>query len=377
LLYTEAGGVEHVLTPKWTIARPWNMYLLGQEPTPRHVYVSLKPELNNYPLNQMLVPGVQDDLLKVYEPEFSAQIKIGILYCRKGQTTEQEMLSNREEDASPAYIEFLNLLGNKVTLQGFSGYSGGLDTLRNNAGTHSIYTQFMNSEIMFHVSTLLPFSALDAKQIERKKYIGNDRLVVVFKDDGEPFNPLSFKSKQTQAFVVVQPADETDPLVQTYLVDCGGRQRRDTEFDQDHISVHVSANQSYGGSIKSPRGERSDMSGMKSPRGGKGEVQEEKKDKHPAGAANFYKFGIATREEIPPCDPGVPEPPIFNHDQDFRTFLLRKITNSTVAMRYSTVFETKTAREKSVQFLSVLHKYAPNPKEDAANKEKAPKENKV
>jgi len=39
-------------------------------------------------------------------------------------------------------------------------------------GTHSYYVNFRGTEIMFHVSTLLPRMQRDPQQIERKKHIG-------------------------------------------------------------------------------------------------------------------------------------------------------------------------------------------------------------
>ena len=51
--------------------------------------------------------------------------KIGVLYCRAGQTTEEEMYNN--EHASPVFEEFLQLLGRKVKLNGFGDFRSGLD----------------------------------------------------------------------------------------------------------------------------------------------------------------------------------------------------------------------------------------------------------
>ena len=36
---------------------------------------------------------------------------------------------------------------------------------------------------MFHVSTLLPFSAKDSQHLEKKRHIGNDRVAIVFQDE--------------------------------------------------------------------------------------------------------------------------------------------------------------------------------------------------
>jgi len=37
-----------------------------------------------------------------------------------------------------------------------------------------------SKEIMFHVSTLLPYSSGDNQQVQRKRHIGNDIVAIVF-----------------------------------------------------------------------------------------------------------------------------------------------------------------------------------------------------
>jgi len=49
----------------------------------------------------------------------------GVMYCRNGQSTEEEMYNN--EEAGPAFNEFLDLIGQRVRLKGFDKYTGGLD----------------------------------------------------------------------------------------------------------------------------------------------------------------------------------------------------------------------------------------------------------
>jgi hypothetical protein len=51
--------------------------------------------------------------------------KVGILYCKAGQSSEEEMYNN--EEAGPAFEEFLDLLGDKVCLKGFTKYAAQLD----------------------------------------------------------------------------------------------------------------------------------------------------------------------------------------------------------------------------------------------------------
>lgn len=50
---------------------------------------------------------------------------MGVLYCKAGQSTEEEMYNN--ESAGPALEEFLDLLGQRVRLKGFSKYRAQLD----------------------------------------------------------------------------------------------------------------------------------------------------------------------------------------------------------------------------------------------------------
>lgn len=51
---------------------------------------------------------------------------MGILYCRAGQGSEEEMYNNQE--AGAAFMQFLTLLGDVVRLKGFESYRAQLDT---------------------------------------------------------------------------------------------------------------------------------------------------------------------------------------------------------------------------------------------------------
>jgi len=43
-------------------------------------------------------------------------------------------------------------------------------------GTHSVFTNFQDLNVMFHVCTLLPFFPKDPQQLERKCHIGTSTL---------------------------------------------------------------------------------------------------------------------------------------------------------------------------------------------------------
>ncbi|XP_009580366.1 PREDICTED: GTPase-activating Rap/Ran-GAP domain-like protein 3, partial [Fulmarus glacialis] len=74
-------------------------------------------------------PQIQKDLLVLEEQEGSVNFKFGVLYAKDGQLTDDEMFSNDDT-----------------------------------TGTCSIYTVFQGHEIMFHVSTMLPYSRENKQQ---------------------------------------------------------------------------------------------------------------------------------------------------------------------------------------------------------------------
>lgn len=50
-------------------------------------------------------------------------------------------------------------------------FRGGLDVSHGQTGTQSVYTVFRNREIMFHVSTKLPFTEGDVQQVDTQSPI--------------------------------------------------------------------------------------------------------------------------------------------------------------------------------------------------------------
>ena len=48
---------------------------------------------------------------------------------------------------------------------------------------------------MFHVSTCLPYYENDKQQLERKRHLGNDICVIIFKDGDTPYSPDTIKSE--------------------------------------------------------------------------------------------------------------------------------------------------------------------------------------
>uniref|UniRef100_A0A8C3C2L8 Signal induced proliferation associated 1 like 3 n=1 Tax=Cairina moschata TaxID=8855 RepID=A0A8C3C2L8_CAIMO len=162
------------------------------------------PELNIHCLRlAMSTPKVTEQLLKLDEQGLCRRHKVGILYCKAGQSSEEEMYNN--EDAGPAFEEFLSLLGEKVCLKAFSKYAAQLDTKTDSTGTHSLYTTYQDYEIMFHVSTMLPYTPNNRQQLLRKRHIGNDIVTIIFQEPGAlPFTPQNVRSHFQHVFIIVR-----------------------------------------------------------------------------------------------------------------------------------------------------------------------------
>lgn len=67
----------------------------------------------------------EEQLLKLDEQRLNNCYKVGIMYCRADQSTEEEMYNN--EHAGPAFLEFLDSIGKTVELKNFDKYKAGLD----------------------------------------------------------------------------------------------------------------------------------------------------------------------------------------------------------------------------------------------------------
>uniref|UniRef100_A0A8U7NUF0 Signal-induced proliferation-associated 1 n=1 Tax=Corvus moneduloides TaxID=1196302 RepID=A0A8U7NUF0_CORMO len=183
---------------------------------PRKLLELLLPGLALGGLRLAPSPAVQETLLKLDEQGVSRQRKVGVLYCRAGQGSEEEMYNN--EGPGPAFEQFLALLGTRVRLRGFDGYRAQLDTRTDSTGTHSLYTTYHGYEVMFHVSTMLPFTPRNSQQLLRKRHIGNDIVTIVFQEPGaRPFSPRALRSHFQHVFLVVRVHEPCTPKT-TYSV---------------------------------------------------------------------------------------------------------------------------------------------------------------
>jgi len=101
------------------------------------------------------------------------------------------------ETGSKAFNKFLETMGNMIRLKEWQHFRAGLDTANDKTGTHSVYTQMASFEVMFHVSTLLPHRDFDKQQLERKRHIGNDIGLIVYREgrQRDGYRPATIESE--------------------------------------------------------------------------------------------------------------------------------------------------------------------------------------
>ncbi|CAH0719708.1 unnamed protein product, partial [Brenthis ino] len=131
--------------------------------------------------------------------------KVGVLYVGPGQQ-DDEVAILKNEYGSVRYMDFLRLLGTLVPLEGAEEPNLFLNLEK--GGKDGRYAYVWNDDIMqvlFHVATAMPCSARDPNCNEKRKYIGNDLVSIVYNDSGHDFNIHTIKGQFNLCIVVVEP----------------------------------------------------------------------------------------------------------------------------------------------------------------------------
>jgi len=167
-------------------------------------------------LKPCVSPTLVAALLKTDERQLNINFKFGVLHAKKGQTKEEEMFANIGVEAN--FLTFLHDIGDEVRLLGWTKYRAGLDIkctrfnfsfyffinklkkkIDDITGLYSYYHNWHTHEIMYHVANCIPYNATDPQQLERKRQIGNDIVVVVFADDPDAITSVKvFRSHQNR-----------------------------------------------------------------------------------------------------------------------------------------------------------------------------------
>ena len=157
--------------------------------------------------------------------------KFGVLYCKKGDVhacTHPEPDDSpdcrnahnffdsplyRNEHGSADFNEFVAWLGEITPIETLkerhasapdTTFLGGLHHVSGETVISSYKSFESDLPIVFHVSTLLPYTAKEKnQQLERKAHVGNDIVVIIFTEDDQPFDPRVFISQFNHIFFIV------------------------------------------------------------------------------------------------------------------------------------------------------------------------------
>lgn len=218
---------------------------------------AINESLNVSTLMPVVCSGAGTLIARYDEHALVSRFKFGVLHQRAGQVTEEQLFGNRQ--ITPAFQEFLDLLGQKIDLRDHKGYSiyicvsviygidcennfcwiffqqknryrGGLDTRHGQTGDSAVYEVFRGREVLFHVASLLPYSPGDSQQLQRKRHIGNDIVAIIFQEEPTPFSPDMIASHFLHAFIVVQVVDPCTPntrYILRFVYICGSKVMRE------------------------------------------------------------------------------------------------------------------------------------------------------
>ncbi|KAF8538226.1 hypothetical protein BDD12DRAFT_885823 [Trichophaea hybrida] len=129
--------------------------------------------------------------------------KIGVVYVGTGQTEEKEILANTT--GSPDYTDFVDGLGDLVKLQGADLNTGGLDRVDNFDGEFTYFWRDRTTEIVFHVTTMMPTREEDPLHTYKKRHIGNDFVNIIFNNSGLPWRFGTIPSQFNFVSIVISP----------------------------------------------------------------------------------------------------------------------------------------------------------------------------
>ncbi|KAI8928684.1 hypothetical protein BC831DRAFT_447554 [Entophlyctis helioformis] len=293
--------------------------ILGKVST-RTILQLLHRDINPSKLKSVEDKSIEPKLLALDELRHCVRYKFGVILVSGAQTTDNEYLNN--VSGSEGYERFLRVLGDTVELKGFKGFAGGLDTTNNRTGTHSVHTKWRSYEVMFHVSTLLPFVPGDEQQIDRKRHIGNDIINIIYLDADAQFDPSSIKSQFTHIFVVVkeEPAPPPPPSLSAASL---------SRIDESRSSTG-----------ETPLAQSQQQAG-----GG--------------GGANgpAYRISVTTNVDVPRFGPLLPEPSVFTDMAELRDFLLCKCINGENSAYKAPKFAKPGVRTHHAMFDDIFNEY--------------------
>lgn len=219
---THASYYHNTANPPAHLARGRNMGLTNNpkgsfDVYPNHMFLQLASTIAPVPipLQPIVLPDDEATQRSIRNFDLTDTVdghKAGVVYVGEKQSIEAEILANSR--GTDAYDAFLSGLGTKVKLQDAKFNTRGLDRESNTDGTHTYAWRDRVTEIVFHVTTMMPTDEENDHQgVNKKKHIGNDRVKIIYNDSREDFDFNTFPSDMNDVNIVITPEAHT----------CGGR----------------------------------------------------------------------------------------------------------------------------------------------------------
>lgn len=178
---------------------------------PSHVLMQLTADVSSEMSRPVLLPEDDSTNRAIFVFDRIPVVdfhKIGVVYIGAGQTEETEILSNVM--GSSDYTDFVDGLGDLIALQGATINTGGLDRESNMDGEFTFYWNDKITQVIFHVTTMMPTNRIhDPQCTNKKRHIGNDFVNIIFNNSGLPFRFDTIPAQFNFVNIVITPEART------------------------------------------------------------------------------------------------------------------------------------------------------------------------
>ncbi len=122
-------------------------------------------------------------------------IKLGVIYVGRGQFDQKSILYNTKGSAK--YEELLRRLGQPLSRRDIQSMMAFQPEV--------LYHATATYELVFHVVTLMATNFGDAQQVEKKKYVGNDSVHIVWSENDREYKPGTITGAFNFAHIIIYP----------------------------------------------------------------------------------------------------------------------------------------------------------------------------
>lgn len=304
-----------------------------------------RKEIKKLKSNQELIKGFLTlaELDKSYL-HLDKSFKIGVI-CWKG--VDSDAYEQSMSDCSSQFAEFLSLLGENIALKGWTKFSGGLDVLKGKDGERSIYNEWNENEIMFHVAPLM-----ESEGHQRKVHIGNNTVVIVFIDSDQPFSPAYIHTTFNQVFIIVQVENDESAIQKARKSNKRAKKKKKMS---KHKSVVSQQGLLQDSDLPLYQTEKSAVTRLRS------SYQTLRKRTSVASMdakkPTYYRVSVLRRNGVPSFVPKMPWPvSVFKKGRDFRDWLLEKSISGIIASYQSDIFKERLKKNREVFLEKLVNK---------------------